>query len=217
MAKKSNSDQPTNTNRIVAHAKPGETSSEVIARTVISPDVQAALTVKKFSGDFGELDSSALADALANQISMIGKGDLGRAEAMLSSQAHSLDLIFHTMARRSLEMDYIDNFERFMKLALRAQAQSRATWEALSAIKNPPAVGYVRQANIAHGPQQVNNGAAGCSEDSASAEKNQNVKNKLLGEDNGERLDTRASSTAGGTDQEMAPVGAIHRAKNDSR
>jgi hypothetical protein len=31
----------------------------------------------------------------------------------------------------------------------------------LATIKNPPVMGYVRQANIVHGPQQVNNAPAG--------------------------------------------------------
>jgi len=43
---------------------------------------------------------------------------------------------------------------------LKAQSQCRATLEALAAIKNPPIV-YARQANIAAGPQQVNNGVPG--------------------------------------------------------
>ena len=43
-----------------------------------------------------------------------------------------------------------------MRLALKAQAQARSTAEALAVIKNP--MPYIRQANIAHGHQQVNNG-----------------------------------------------------------
>jgi hypothetical protein len=45
-----------------------------------------------------------------------------------------------------------------MRYGLRAQAQCRATLETLAAIKNPPTV-FARQANIANGPQQVNNTA----------------------------------------------------------
>jgi hypothetical protein len=37
------------------------------------------------------------------------------------------------------------------------QAQCRATIEALAEIKNPRPVAFVKQANIAQGPQQVNN------------------------------------------------------------
>ena len=45
-----------------------------------------------------------------------------------------------------------------MRLALKAQGQCRATLETLATIKNPPVV-FARQANIAQGPQQVNNTA----------------------------------------------------------
>jgi hypothetical protein len=56
-----------------------------------------------------------------------------------------------------------------MRLALRVQSQRRATLEALSVIKNPPHPTFVKQANIAHGPQQVvNNGAAVPAADRAS-------------------------------------------------
>jgi hypothetical protein len=50
------------------------------------------------------------------------------------------------------------NCEIYLRLALKAQNQCRMTLETLATIKNPPAV-FAKQANIAHGPQQVNNGA----------------------------------------------------------
>lgn len=43
-------------------------------------------------------------------------------------------------------------------MALKAQAQCRATLETLAEIKNPQPTAFLRQANIAYGPQQVNNG-----------------------------------------------------------
>ena len=46
-----------------------------------------------------------------------------------------------------------------MRLALKAQSQCRATIEALTNIKNPRPVAYVRQANIGQAVQ-VNNGGA---------------------------------------------------------
>jgi hypothetical protein len=75
---------------------------------------------------------------------------------MLTAQAHTLDAIFNSLAQRAaLNMgEYIQACETYLKLALRAQSQCRTTWEALATIKNPPVMGYVRQANIAHGPQQ---------------------------------------------------------------
>jgi hypothetical protein len=49
----------------------------------------------------------------------------------------------------------MDNLDTYLKPALRAQSQCRATSEALPDIEHPPVMGYVRQASIAHGPQQV--------------------------------------------------------------
>ena len=48
-----------------------------------------------------------------------------------------------------------------MRLAMKAQSQCRATAEALALMKNPQP--YIRQANIAQGPQQVNNSYASAS------------------------------------------------------
>jgi len=42
-------------------------------------------------------------------------------------------------------------------MALKAQGQCRTTLETLAAIKNPPVL-FAKRANIAHGPQHVNNG-----------------------------------------------------------
>ena len=48
----------------------------------------------------------------------------------------------------------------YMTLALKAQAQSRATISALVDLKYPKqAATFVKQANMTTGPQQVNNGA----------------------------------------------------------
>ena len=46
---------------------------------------------------------------------------------------------------------------RYLRLALKAQSQRRATLETLATIKNPPVI-YAKQANITSGPQQVNTG-----------------------------------------------------------
>lgn len=92
-------------------------------------------------------------------------------------------------------------FERLLRLALKAQSNCRATAEALAAIQNPPTV-FARQANIANGPQQINNGTP-----SSRARKSTFEPNELL-EANGERLDRGTQSTTGDCDQELAAVGA---------
>ena len=93
-----------------------------------------------------------------------------------------------------------------MRLALKAQSQARATAETLALMKNP--MPYIRQANIAHGPQQVNNGTP------ASAGKNQSPPNELLEHQHGNTLDIGAQAAAGRADPAMATVEAEHRPTN---
>ena len=109
------------------------------------------------------------------------EGDLKRLEAMLTAQAHTLDAIFNNLARRAINTEDMNQLEPYLKLALRAQSQCRATWEALATIKNPPVMGYVRQANVAHGPQQVNN-ASVAPNNVPRAGKAQSVKQTMGGE-----------------------------------
>ena len=75
-------------------------------------------------------------------------------------------------------------------------------------------MGYVHQANIANGPQQVNNAA---SEDEPRTRGNQNRQNELLEQKDGERLDIGTTGTAGKADPAMATVGEIDRAKDAGR
>lgn len=72
----------------------------------------------------------------------------------------ALNAIFNELARRAANNmgTYLGTTETYLRLALKAQAQSRATVEALAEMKKPHSVAFVKQANIAHGPQQVNNG-----------------------------------------------------------
>ena len=204
--------------QITAAGKPDEDQADAIARTVLRPTVQAAATLQEFGKSFGDLDVTALVNSLTEQTEAAGNNNLGRGEAMLVAQAHTLDAIFHVMARRAANNlgHYPETVDRYLKLALRAQSQTRATWETLSTMKNPPMVGYVKQANIAHGHQQVNNASAAPNNASRAGE-NPNLQNKLLEEKDGERLDTGTTGTAGQADPAMATVGEIDRAEDSGR
>lgn len=186
MATKPKSVKKRHQNPIIAPMKPDEDRTVAIARTVLRPAVQAAVTLKEYGKSYGDLDLAVLIDSLTEQTRGSSDGDLKRAEAMLTAQAHTLDAISNNLARRAINAEYMDNLDRYLKLALRAQSQCRATWEALATIKNPPIMGYVRQANIAHGPQQVNNASAAPVGASRAGE-NPNLQNKLFG---GERWRT---------------------------
>jgi hypothetical protein len=183
------------------------------AEIVLRPTVQAASTIKEYGKTFGELDITSLVYSLGEQTKASSEGDLSRAEGMLTAQAHTLDAIFNNLATRAINAEYLNNLDTYLKLALRAQSQSRATWETLSAIKNPPMMGYVRQANIANGPQQVNNGTT---DNEPRARENQNQENELM-EQKDERMDTRTKGAAGKANPAMATVGEIDGAEDKGR
>jgi hypothetical protein len=106
----------------------------------------------------------------------------------------------------------MDPADQYMRLALKAQSQCRAAIEALAEIKNPKPVAFVQQANIANGPQQVNNSRLASLEPSR-AGKTGNQQSKLLEQNNGERLDIGTASQVFSSDPAMATMGEIHGTK----
>ena len=200
------------TNQLTIKGNPTDSEAKLLAQTALRPTVQAASTLQQYGeGTFGHLDIGELVSALTEQTQASIDGDLGRAEAMLTAQAHTLDAIFNILARRAaLNMgEYLEAADRYIKLALKAQSQCRSTWETLGAIKNPPMVGYAKQANISQGHQQVNNGSSTTTESQASARENSELQNKLLEKTDAKRLDSRATRTAVGVNQTMAAVGEV--------
>jgi hypothetical protein len=104
-------------------------------------------------------DLSVTVAALEETAAAVQRGELGDAEALLMAQAVTLNTIFArcaTQASRYLEGHNVEGTERFLRLALKAQSQCRTTIETLAVLKNPTTI-FARQANIAQGPQQVNN------------------------------------------------------------
>ena len=93
--------------------------------------------------------------------------------------------------------------ETNLRLALKAQAQCARTVEVLAAMKNPPIV-FAKQANIAHGHQQINN-----NQPSTHAEKTINSSNELLYEADNATLDTRGTLETSNINQELATLEAI--------
>ncbi|MEQ1802481.1 MAG: hypothetical protein ABL989_11195 [Gammaproteobacteria bacterium] len=191
-----------------------ESRKLAMAQTALRPTVQAAPTVWEYDGRIPDLDLLSLAEGLSEQVSLAKAGDLSRAEAMLVTQAHTLDAIFHSSARRAAANmgEYVKAADTYLRLALKAQSQCRTTWETLALIKNPPHVAFVKQANIAHGPQQINNGPV--PERGSRARETEIERNKLLEATDGERLDPGTAGAAGGADTHLETVGAINRPKD---
>ena len=188
---------------------PGKSRERSIADLAVHPVVSAACTVKDFAkGSFGKVGSTELMEAMQEAVSSVKAGDLSGPEAILVSHAHALSAIFTELARRSaLNMgEYLEASEKYLRLALKAQAQCRATIETIATLKSPPVV-FARQANISAGPQQVNNGPP------PRAEIPGNRPNELLEEQaHVPRLDAGATAAPGSGDQAMVPLEAGNRA-----
>ena len=159
-------------------------------------------------------------NALTAQVNSIHSGDLKRAEELLISQAQTLDTIFHQLVRRSVgnmgQGHYLQAADTYMRSALRAQSQCRATLETLAVIKNPTPIAFVRQANIAHGAQQVNNAAQPVA-DAPRARENEIAPSKQSGGSHELLQDARASTLAGGINPQMEALGAVNGAEDRSR
>ncbi|MDE2255907.1 MAG: hypothetical protein KGL42_16790 [Betaproteobacteria bacterium] len=175
--------------------------------------MNAAAVIKSFSFH-EELNLTDLLNATVEQCKAAHGGDLKRAESTLMAQAISLDVMFTSLARGAHRQDGLKQHESLMKLALKAQSQCRATIETLAAIKNPPV--FAKQANIAHGPQQVNNEAAPAFAH-ARAQQIESKPNELLEHEHGKWLDTRTAAATSGSDQAMATVEEVHRSAHKGR
>ncbi len=190
----------------------GKTTAERYAAYTLIPEMNSAGIAEVFS-IHQKPDYLELMGELLKRGDDIVKGDTNGIERMLIAQAHALDSMFANLARRAKNQENLAPLEAFLKLALKAQSQCRATLETLATIKNPPHVAFVKQANIAHGPQQVNNGVA-----SEPAREEKTIpQTELLENDHGQRMDTGTASTAGRGDPIMATVGTVDRAAHGRR
>jgi hypothetical protein len=188
-----------------------DTRSQTLAK-LVTGGVLSAATLKQYSGAGEDLEVSDLVAEMKKAGDEAVAGDMKRVERMLANQMLTLDMLFNNLAQRSGRQDTFKGIEVLMRLALKAQAQARATAETLSVIKNP--MPYIRQANIANGHQQVVNGTK--PEQYAQAHTHagsfQTEPNKLLEAQHGNTLDTGTQAAAGRADQALETVGAVHRA-----
>jgi hypothetical protein len=192
------------------NAEPDADRAALHAKVALRPSVKAAIAVQAFAKPtLGALDLTALSEELSAQFGAVMEGNLQRGEAMLIAQAHTLEALFYELTRRAgLNMGgHLQAAETYMRLALKAQSQCRSTLEALAAIKNPPAsVAFVRQANIAHGAQQVNNTLPA---EAARARESEIAPNRLLETSDGKRLDFGAATQAVGENSHVEAVGKV--------
>lgn len=194
---------------------------EMTAKALTLPEVRAARVIQRFEGS--SLDVNQEVDELRRMTSKVNKGDMSTPEAMLVSQAHTLDALFSSMAMRAhsnMKEGYLEASDRYLRLALKAQAQATRTIEALAALKNPPIV-YARNANVVNGPQQVNQTVTGGNLATSTHTHTGNFKsepNELAAGGGYELLENaRTSSHEGATNPAMEALGTLDRAAHIGR
>lgn len=193
--------------KLSVEIQPDESNNQALARVVTTPEILSA-SVLTICQNINHAQVTEMVSELSKQSAAIHKGDLTRAESMLIAQAHTLDGLFAKLASKALSDGRMDMLERYMRLALKAQNQARATLQTLVELKTPKQFAFVKQANIGN-QVQVNNGT---SETPARTRKTKKAQNELLEVTHGQRLDTRAAGAAGNADPAMATVGAKQRA-----
>lgn len=182
----------------------------VYANLITSPELAAhriiGIMQPKTLAD--DIDTPTMLETLRDQAAAVQRGDMSHAEAMLINQASALQALFVRLSERAMEQAHMPNLEGFMRMALRAQSQCRATLETLSTIKNPPVV-YAKQANFAAGHQQVNNGTPAPTQ----AREIETEQSQLSGRTNELLSDPRASGIESQINPPLETVGEIDRAK----
>jgi hypothetical protein len=211
---------PGNANALPITVRYVEDLPKEIAKASIRPSINAALVVHAFQGNVmgKDIDLGLLVDDLQAKANEVNDGNLSTMEAMLVAQATALQTIFASLAKRASSQEYLKHYGFYMTLALKAQAQSRATISALVDLKYPKqGATFVKQANISSGHQQVNNGVSSEQYAHAHAGDFQGAPNKLLEVSDGQRLDIGAQGEASANHQELEALGAIHGGKDPAR
>ncbi len=198
-------------NDVSTEVKNKATANEQMGRFLIDSEglnanaIMALHITSNFGGDDVKPDIGALRKALAKSADAVKAGDLSDLETMLVGQSHALHNMFMLMLGKMGSTNNIDHLEAYARIALKAQNQSRATVSTLNDLKNPQRATFIKQLNQAN-QMQVNN-----------SENFLNTENELLDVQNGERLDSGATSKTSSFDSNMATVEKIDGRKNNGR
>ena len=127
--------------RLEIAEQPGRTHERLIADVVTQGvAINAATAVRFVRPEYGNVSLTDLVASLRESGDAINRNDLTSVERMLCAQGVALNAIFGELARvaQCNLFKNVDAADRYMRLALKAQAQSRMTVETLAAIKARP-------------------------------------------------------------------------------
>lgn len=182
-----------------------QTKEQALAEYKSKSKFLSTAVIESFGVGLGDdFSFQSTMQTLEKTIQQIQSGDLSKIEEMYISQAVALEGMFTSLARRAKNQEKLLQYETHMRFALKAQNQCRATLQALVQLKQPSNTTFVKQANIAQGHQQVNNGIQ--------LENKSNSQNKLLEDIND--LDTRTKAATKPVDSQLDALELLDRGEN---
>jgi hypothetical protein len=167
----------------------------------------------KTIGKLTDTVCAAVTTRLQQEAKAISEGRLDSVEGRLAAQAVTLDTLFHQLTQFAFgEPRTLDNFSGYLKLGLRAQAQSADALAALAEIKRGPRVVVTKQLNAAH-QQIVNNDGLNPARPVRRkvAKSNQEALPEPSPHSDHAQMDTRSPREAAPAHQRVAAVDEIHR------
>lgn len=148
-------------NALIVNQGEGETSGFATARAILAPHYRHAVTAAQIhKTQFGSIEGAPgyadYTEAIRVKGDAAAKGELAFASRMLAAQAVTLDNIFTEIARRMAAnmAEYLGATETYARIAMKAQAQSRATIETLARLHQPREQ-TVRHVHVNEGGQAV--------------------------------------------------------------
>ena len=132
-----------------AKSASGHTEEEKRANIALAPEFKAAVTAQAYAPLIGETDLAAVLKRLGEMsTSSVGESSKEH-EYLLSAQVIALDSIFNRLAIQAHASigKHPKVVDVYLRLALKAQSQCRATAETLANLKSPRQ--YISQTNVA--------------------------------------------------------------------
>jgi len=185
--------------------KEGATLEQMATEYMLDPKTVGSLIVDANKSNIsGQVDMECAREIIGKGMDDIKKGDLSKLEEMLYSQAVALNMMFANLSRRASIQTNVDIRTKLATLALKSQNQSRNTIQTLINLKQPNQTAFIKQANIANGHQQINNGVS-------SPENLAKQSNELLEEQDGKWLDRGEKAKTERVNSKLEAMGEVHR------
>src|SRR5262249_31080022 len=134
-ARRPTTPEKRNPNKLQRRLTPGETPMQANAAMAVEGLATNTVAMREWSSQiFGDegLDLTAAVEAVVLGSERVREGRLGELEMLLASQVIAMNAIFANLASRAKQATYMDHFDRYMRMALKAQGQCRATVETLA-------------------------------------------------------------------------------------